>query len=96
MFKFIKEALSENGAPSSKRLIAFMCGVTLNFIPLFAVIWDRVHGIANGLATWFVCAFILFDLVLLGLATVPQLLEAWKGIRGIPTDKAPAVIPPTP
>lgn len=79
MTTFIRECLSENGSGSSKRLIAFMCAVTLNLVVLFVVIWDTIHSCLGDKDKFFVVALILFDLLLLGLATTSQLIGAYKG-----------------
>jgi hypothetical protein len=78
MRDFIKKALSENGEPSSKRLIAFGCATTLNLVILFVVGWDTIRNSIGDKDKFFVVCFIAFDLILLGLATTSQIIGVLK------------------
>jgi len=97
MFQFIREALSEDGKGSSKRLIAFISAIMLNFICGYATVWLLKHATptndGESASKWFAGALILFDLLLLGVATLPQLIKAFKAIKGVPETDPPAKEP---
>jgi len=81
--KFIKEAFSENGVASSKRILAAIFGTVIAICEVFHTVkqesFDYQHLIAL-LTT--IC-------LLLGIATVPQILSAWKGTPNPKDDDKP-------
>jgi len=76
LFKFIGDALSENGVPSSKRLFAFMFVVTVCYGVIYAV--HRTHS----LPTYIYYGLLTMIALLAGVATVPQIIKLWRGGDG--------------
>ncbi len=73
LIKWIGDALSENGSPSSKRLYAFMFVLTVCYSVIYAV--HRTHSLPQ---------YIYYGLLtmiglLAGVATVPQIIKLWRG-----------------
>lgn len=72
-WSFVKEALSENGTASSKRVIAVIITSVISFNEVYHTLkrqeFDYNHLIA----------LLITLCLLLGIATVPQILELWKG-----------------
>ena len=79
MFTFIRECLSEDGKGSSKRLIAFICAITLNISIGFVIGYDTIHSTIGDKDKFFAVLLVVFDLILLGLATTSQILSVVKG-----------------
>lgn len=72
-WEFVKDMLSEDKVPSSKRAIAFLCAVTICTCEIYHTLKGEELEYNHLIA--FLCAILL----LLGIATVPQILELWKG-----------------
>lgn len=73
LFNWVGNALSEGLTPSSKRLMAFMFAFTICACEAYHThkkqAFDTTH-----------MGYLLIAIMLLaGVATMPQLLEAWKG-----------------
>ncbi len=73
LFTWIGNALSEKGVPSSKRLITFMFALTTCYAILYTV--HRTHN----LPTYIYYPLLTMIALLAGVATVPQLMEIWRG-----------------
>lgn len=84
LINWIGAALSDGGEPSSKRLIAFMFAVVV----CFGVCWDVVSKLQNQFAQYLFAGLLIAIFLLLGVATVPQIIELWKGKKGDVKDKA--------
>lgn len=76
MWQFLKSALSENGEPSSKRLISFLIALCLCFILIWATV--KYQEFVLHLSD----TSMVFLLILLGLATTSQILQVLR-----PSDK---------
>jgi len=76
LFYWIGRALSEKGVPSSKRLIMFMFALTACYAIIYAV--HRLHNLPTYIYYPLLCVILL----LAGVATVPQLMEIWRGKSG--------------
>ena len=79
---FIIKALSEGDRPSSKRLGGFLLIIVVCFNETFTTLktqkFDKDHLL-----------FILIAIMLCwGIATMPQILEAWKGVKPPPDAKS--------
>lgn len=70
---WIGKALSDNGVPSSKRLITFIFALTVCYGVIYVI--HRVHNFPQYLYY----GLIVMIALLLGVATVPQIMEIWKG-----------------
>ena len=68
MWNYLKSALSESGEPSSKRLISFLVALCLCFILIWATV--KYPNYILHLSD----AAMLFILILLGVATISQIL----------------------
>jgi len=68
MWQFLKSALSENSEPSSKRLISFLVAICLCFILIWATV--KYPNYILHLSD----ASMVFILILLGVATLSQIL----------------------
>jgi len=77
---FFKAALSESDTPSSKRIIAFMLGITICFCEMY-------HTIKCGkLEYQHLVAVLLAIGAILGIYTLPDILAAWKGTQQVKQD----------
>ncbi len=70
---FVKGLLSEDGVPSSKRGIAFMVSITLCICELYHTLKGEEFEYNH------LIALLVTLCLLLGIATVPQIMEIWKG-----------------
>ena len=88
LFKWIGNALSENGAPSSKRLFGFLFVVTICY-----AIGYKVH-ISHDLPKYIYYGALGMIALLAGVATVPQIrlraratlgtvIASWRETRGM-------------
>ena len=78
---FVSKMLSENNVPSTKRVIAYIATLTICMCELY----HTIKG--EELEYQHLVAFLVSILLLLGIATVPQIIELWKGKAG---DNKPA------
>lgn len=85
MWDFIKKVLSDNGEPSSKRVIAFRFAGVICFINCVAVCWllyKAEYKLGVGLVEFSTIALLSVVLLILGIATFPQLLDGLKTFKG--------------
>lgn len=75
LLNWIGRALSEQGEPSSKRVISFLFALVVCFGVCFAIITKTQNGFQQYLFVGLLVAIFL----LLGVATVPQIVQLWKG-----------------
>lgn len=75
MLKLIKDFFSENGQGSSKRLIAIFIALILGWAIVFAVLKATTEPARQSLVN----ATMVFILILLGVATIPQLVTLIRG-----------------
>lgn len=73
LFTWIGNALSEKGVPSSKRLITFLFALTVCYGVIYVI--HRAHNFPQYLYY----GLIVMIALLMGVATVPQLMEIWRG-----------------
>jgi hypothetical protein len=76
LFNWIGRALSENGTPSSKRLFGFMFVLTVCYGILY-----KIH-ISHELSKYIYYPALAMIALLAGVATVPQLIQIWRGGSG--------------
>ncbi len=72
-WSFVKEALSENGTASSKRVIAVILTSVISFNEVYHTLKKQEFDYNH------LVALLITLCLLLGIATVPQILELWKG-----------------
>lgn len=70
---FVKEVLSENGKASSKRVSALIAMCVVAFNEVYHVLKQQQFDYNH------LVALLVFISLSLGLATVPQILQIWKG-----------------
>lgn len=70
---FVKDALSENGTPSSKRVIAVIITGVISFNEVYHTLKKQEFDYNH------LVALLITLCLLLGIATAPQILELWKG-----------------
>jgi len=75
MYKIFKDFFSENGQGSSKRLIAIMIASVLAWGIVFAFLKATTEPARQNLVN----AIMIFLLILLGVATVPQIVTLIRG-----------------
>ena len=78
LFNWIGRALSESGNPSSKRLFAFMFVVTTCIVVMYKVF----HSME--LPTYVYYPMLTMIALLAGVATVPQIIQLWRGSSAQP------------
>lgn len=83
LFNWIGRALSERGMPSSKRLFAFMFVMVVCFGAVYTIL--RQHNFIQYL---FYGLLTMIGL-LAGVATVPQIIQLWRGGNGNPVKDEP-------
>ena len=71
-WSFVKEALSENGTASSKRVIAVIITAVISFNEVYHTLKKQEFDYNH------LVALLITLCLLLGIATVPQILELWK------------------
>ncbi len=75
MKKIIGDFFSENGQGSSKRLIA----ITISVVLAWGIVFALVKAATDPARQTLVNATMVFVLILLGVATVPQLVTLIRG-----------------
>lgn len=80
MWQLIKDFFSENGQGSSKRFIAIMIAIILAWGIIYAILKASVDASRQNLIN----STMIFILVLLGVATLPQIVSL---VRGTPPPK---------
>lgn len=80
LFNWIGRALSEKGNPSSKRLFGFLFVLVACFGVVYTIL--KQHNFVQYL---FYGVLIMVAL-LAGVATMPQIIELWRGNSNKPTE----------
>ena len=72
---WLGRALSDADAPSTKRLVGFMFAIVICVNEIYTTLKNQ------SFADRHLYACLISVILCLGIATMPQLLEAWKGIK---------------
>lgn len=86
LINWIGSALSDDLTPSSKRLIAFLIAATYIYCDVYHVMKTGEYSVTNKIIDG------VMVLVLLGLATLPQILQLVTSLKG---GTVPAATEPT-
>ena len=72
---WLGKALSDDNSPSTKRLVGFMFATVVCVCEIYATLKQQSFNDKH------LYACLVAIILCLGIATMPQLLEAWKGIK---------------